>query len=64
MGFTHVANHHSKNVSLYRQGGIHFIINSEPDSLATLLVLEHGPSVRGMAVRVNNAKAFYAHALS
>jgi 4-hydroxyphenylpyruvate dioxygenase len=30
LGFTKVANHRSKNVHLYRQGGINFIINNEP----------------------------------
>lgn len=64
MGFTHVASHRSKNVSLYRQGGINFIINNEPDSLAAFFAEEHGPSACGMAFRVNDAKASYAHALS
>ena len=64
MGFTHVASHRSKNVSLYRQGGINFIINNEPDSLAVFFAEEHGPSACGMAFRVNDAKASYAHALS
>ncbi len=30
MGFTKVARHRSKNVTLYRQGDINFIINAEP----------------------------------
>jgi 4-hydroxyphenylpyruvate dioxygenase len=64
MGFTHVASHRSKNVSLYRQGGINFIINNEPDSLAAFFAEEHGPSACGMAFRVNDAKVSYAHALS
>ena len=33
MGFTMVARHRSKNVVLYRQGGINFIVNREPKSL-------------------------------
>jgi 4-hydroxyphenylpyruvate dioxygenase len=33
MGFTAVARHRRKNVTLYRQGEINFIINAEPDSL-------------------------------
>jgi 4-hydroxyphenylpyruvate dioxygenase len=31
MGFTHVANHRSKDVALWRQGDINFIINYEQD---------------------------------
>ena len=44
LGFTRVANHRSKQVSLYRQGSINFIINSEPNSVAAYLSEEHGPS--------------------
>ena len=32
MGFTHVANHRSKNVVLFRQGDINFVINYELNS--------------------------------
>ena len=31
MGFIALANHRHKNVTLYRQGGINFIINARPD---------------------------------
>src|SRR3712207_1359431 len=34
MGFTAVARHRSKEVLLYRQGDINFIVNHEPDSFA------------------------------
>ena len=34
LGFTEIARHRSKDVSLYRQGGINFIVNREPKSLA------------------------------
>ena len=34
MGFTHAGQHRSKAVRLYRQGGIHFIVNAQPDSYA------------------------------
>ncbi len=32
MGFTAVARHRSKRVTLYKQGGINFIVNAEPDA--------------------------------
>ena len=34
MGFKAIARHRHKNVLLYRQGGINFILNAEPDSFA------------------------------
>ena len=34
MGFTAVARHRSKDVTLYRQGDINFIVNAEPESFA------------------------------
>ena len=37
MGFTHVARHRSKDVDLYRQGDINFIINNEKKKLHRLL---------------------------
>src|SRR5262245_27907212 len=60
LGFEKVAIHRSKDVSLYRQGEINFIINSEPASAASYFAAEHGPSACGMAFRVKNAPhAFY-----
>ena len=44
LGFSHVANHKSKDVKLYRQGGINFIINYEKNSSAYFFAEEHGPS--------------------
>lgn len=42
MGFTLVAKHRSKDVVLYRQGDINFIINRETKSLAGYLQLSTG----------------------
>ena len=44
MGFTLVARHRSKDVVLYRQGDINFIVNREPKSVAGYFAAEHGPS--------------------
>jgi len=55
MGFSRVARHRSKNVSLYRQGNINFIVNAEPNSLAQQFAREHGPSACAMAFRVKDA---------
>ena len=63
MGFTQVARHRSKDVVLYRQGDINFIINREPKSLASYFAAEHGPSACGMAFRVRDAHHAYNRAL-
>ncbi|WP_374584770.1 4-hydroxyphenylpyruvate dioxygenase [Ideonella dechloratans] len=64
MGFTLVARHRSKQVLLYRQGGINFVVNNEPHSQAAYFAAEHGPSACGMAFRVRDAHQAYALALS
>lgn len=63
LGFAHVANHRSKAVKLYRQGGVNFILNYEPKSPAHFFAKEHGPSPCGLAFRVRDAQAAYARAL-
>ena len=63
MGFTKVAIHRSKNVTLYRQGDINFIINQEPRSVASYFAAEHGPSACGLAFRVKNARVAFERAL-
>ncbi len=63
MGFTPVAKHRHKNVTLYRQGGINFLINAEPDSFAQRFARAHGPSICAIAFRVQDAKHAYELAL-
>ncbi len=63
LGFQAVARHRSKDVELYRQGGINFIINSEPDSFARSFARIHGPSICAMAFRVADAAQAYERAL-
>ena len=59
LGFTAVAKHRSKDVILYRQGHINFIVNREPDSFAQSFARVHGPSACAFAVRVKNAAKAY-----
>ncbi len=61
MGFTRIAKHRSKDVHLWRQGGINLIANYEPRSAAWFFAREHGPSACGMAFRVRDAKEAYDH---
>ncbi|MBV8603867.1 MAG: 4-hydroxyphenylpyruvate dioxygenase [Pelomonas sp.] len=63
LGFTKVATHRSKAVDLWRQGGINFIVNREPNSIASFFAAEHGPSACGLAFRVRDAHKAYKLAL-
>ena len=64
MGFARVAKHRSKDVSLYRQGDVNFIVNAEKDSFAQGFARVHGPSICAIALRVKNSAAAYKRALS
>jgi 4-hydroxyphenylpyruvate dioxygenase len=63
LGFKKVALHRSKNVALYRQGDINFIVNHEKSGLSAYFAAEHGPSASGMAFRVRDSHKAYARAL-
>ena len=63
LGFAEVAKHRSKQVWLYKQGDVNFIVNAQPASQAEEFAKHHGPSVCGMAFRVKDANAALAHAL-
>jgi len=64
MGFAPVARHRSKSVTLWRQGGVNFILNAEPESFAQAFSRIHGPSACAMAFRVADAAAAYERALA
>ena len=64
LGFKPIARHRHKDVTLYRQGGINFILNAEPDSFAQRFARQHGPSICAIAFRVNDAKAAYERAVN
>jgi len=63
LGFSLVARHRSKDVLLYRQGEINFIVNREPASPAAYFAAEHGPCACGMAFRVRDSHFAYQRAL-
>lgn len=64
LGFVAVARHRSKDVTLYRQGDINFVVNHEPDSFARAFARIHGPSVCAFGIRVKNAAAALQRALA
>jgi 4-hydroxyphenylpyruvate dioxygenase len=63
MGFTAVARHRSKHVTLYRQGDVNFIVNAEPESFAQSFARLHGPSICAIAFRVRDAAAAHKRAI-
>ncbi len=63
LGFTPIARHRSKDVILYRQGQVNFIVNREPDSFAQAFAKVHGPSVCAFGIRVKDAARVYERAL-
>jgi 4-hydroxyphenylpyruvate dioxygenase len=63
MGFTAAARHRSKEVVLYRQGEINFIVNHEPRSFAQRFAQKHGPSICAFAIRVKDSARAYEQAL-
>lgn len=63
LGFKAIARHRHKDVTLWRQGGINFIVNAEPDSFAQRFARLHGPSICAIAFRVEDANAAYKRAL-
>jgi 4-hydroxyphenylpyruvate dioxygenase len=60
MGFTAVARHRSRAITLYRQGGVNFLINEEPNSFAADFAAAHGPCACGFAIRVADGAATLA----
>jgi 4-hydroxyphenylpyruvate dioxygenase len=63
MGFSAIARHRSKRVTLYRQGDVNFIVNAEPESFAQSFARLHGPSICAIAFRVKDAAQTYRRAI-
>jgi 4-hydroxyphenylpyruvate dioxygenase len=64
MGFSKIAKHRSKEVYLWRQGDVNFILNAQPNSHAESFYKAHGPSANAMAFRVKDAAKAIARAKS
>ena len=64
MGYTPVARHKTKSVTVWRQGDINYVVNAEPGSHAMKFVDRHGPCASSMAWRVVDAKHALTHAVS
>ena len=64
MGFTETRRHRSKNVTLFQQEGVNFVLNGETGSHAEAFAKVHGPSACAMAWKVADAQQAYEHAVA
>ena len=64
MGYQHVATHKTKQVELWQQGDVSFLINEEPGSHAHCFMADHGPCASSMGWRVADAEHAFQHAVS
>jgi 4-hydroxyphenylpyruvate dioxygenase len=62
LGFRLAGRHRSKAVTLYRQGWLKVVLNSEPDSAAAGHFQMHGPSVCAFGLRVDDVSLVLARA--
>ena len=63
MGYERVARHASKDIELWQQGDITYVLNDEPGSHARRFVDLHGPCAASMGWRVADAAHAHAHAV-
>ena len=64
MGFALTARHKRKDVELWQQGDVTYILNAEPGSFAADFVDLHGPCAPSMGWRVVDAQKAFDHAVS
>ncbi|HET8898864.1 MAG TPA: 4-hydroxyphenylpyruvate dioxygenase [Rhodanobacteraceae bacterium] len=57
LGFTAVARHKDRPITLFRQGTINFLLNESTDSFASDFAAKHGPSACGFAIRFRQPTA-------
>ncbi len=51
MGFSAVLKHKSRPITVYRQNGVNFLLNEDPDSFAADFAAKHGPCACGFGIR-------------
>jgi len=57
MGFTAVLRHKARAITVYRQNGVNFLLNEDPDSFAADFAKAHGPCACGFAIRFKKPSA-------
>ncbi|MCT8970472.1 4-hydroxyphenylpyruvate dioxygenase [Microbaculum marinisediminis] len=63
MGFSPVAKHKTRDIWVYRQGDINYVVNADPDSFPAQFVAAHGPCAPSMAWRVVDAQHTFKRAV-
>ncbi|MEJ7137592.1 4-hydroxyphenylpyruvate dioxygenase [Amphibiibacter pelophylacis] len=63
MGFCPVARHRSREVTLYRQGGMNLVVNASPDDSRVVAARDSQPVLSAVAFRVQDAQRAHAHCL-
>lgn len=63
-GFSRTRLHRDRNVELYQQGDIRFLLNADPSTEGFHFAQQHGPSISAMGWRVKNAAKAFELALS
>ncbi len=63
-GFVHTDQHKTKDIRVYRQGEIRYLIDLEPGAYSTAFAREHGPSVAAMGFAVADADQAYQRAIA
>jgi 4-hydroxyphenylpyruvate dioxygenase len=63
MGFRPVARHRSREVLLYRQGGLNLVVNAHPRDAEGATHGDAAPAIAAVALRVRDARAAYRYVL-
>lgn len=63
MGFRPIARHRSREIMLYRQGGMNVIVNAHISALPDSAMPSDKPVLAAVALRVRDATSAYSHAL-
>src|SRR3954470_24371585 len=63
LGFRPVARHRSREVLLYRQGGLNIVVNAHPIAGAGQGLGAEVPAISAIALRVRDARAAYRYVL-
>ena len=63
-GFSKTRRHPTKNIVVFEQNDIHFLLNGEKSGFAATFSKQHGPAICSMGWRVDNAEAALAAAVA
>jgi len=63
LGFSAIKKHKTQDITLYRQGGIDFIVNATQGSFADQFNQLHGPCANGFSIVFDNAQEALDHSI-